>query len=122
MLAALSDGIRSGKSLVEQPVALPHSGAELGTRAARRHTVADNLQRLRGALMHRVFISTNDMARPDYWLHHPTSAEDLGAMGEALKEGVAVTLHGPGGVELPAALRFQAEVNCWVAYPTRRPV
>ena len=67
--------------------------------------------------MHRVFIATDDMARSDYWLHHPCSVADLAAMGEALKEGVAVTLYGPAGGELAAVLRFQAEVNCWVAYP-----
>ena len=68
--------------------------------------------------MHRVFIDT-DSARLDYWLHHPRSVADLGAMGEALTEGVVVTLHSPTGGEVTAALRFQAEVNCWVAYPVR---
>ena len=67
--------------------------------------------------MHRVFIPTDDTARPDYWLHHPRSVADLDAMGEALVECVAVTLYGPAGAELAAVLRFQAEVNCWVAYP-----
>jgi hypothetical protein len=67
--------------------------------------------------MHRVFIPTDDSTRPDYWLHHPRSVADLTAMGEALTEGVTVTLYRPAGVETPAVLRFQAEVNCWVAYP-----
>jgi hypothetical protein len=73
--------------------------------------------------MHRVFIPTDSADGPDHWLHHPRSIADLTAMGEALTEGVIVTLHGPAGVETPAALRFQAEVNCWVAYPhvRRRP-
>ncbi len=69
--------------------------------------------------MHRVFIETDNTAKPDYWLHHPRSVTDLAAMGEALVEGAQVTLHGPAGQALAAVLRFQAEVNCWVAYPLR---
>jgi hypothetical protein len=69
--------------------------------------------------MHRVFIETDNAAKPDYWLHHPKSVADLEAMGEALAEGARVILHGPAGEELMAVLRFQAEVNCWVAYPAR---
>ena len=69
--------------------------------------------------MHRVSIAASDMTRLDYWLHHPRSVADLAAMGEALGEGVSVILCGPDGDELPAELRFQAEVNCWVAYPVR---
>jgi hypothetical protein len=68
--------------------------------------------------MHRVFIATDDMARPDYWLHHPRSVGDLRAMGDALEEGVTVALYSPGGSEIRALLRQQVEVNCWVAYPT----
>ena len=70
--------------------------------------------------MYRLFIATADMTRLDYWLHHPRTAADLRAMGEALEDGAAVMLCGPDGDELPAQLRFQVEVNCWVAYPTRR--
>jgi hypothetical protein len=69
--------------------------------------------------MHRVFITTNDRTRPDYWLHDPRSAADLRAMGEALEDGAIVALRGPDGGETLALLRFQVEVNCWVAYPTR---
>jgi hypothetical protein len=68
--------------------------------------------------MHRIFVA-HDTTRPDIWLHHPRSVADLNAMGEALTEGARVTLHGPDGDERPAILRFQAEVNCWVAYPAR---
>jgi hypothetical protein len=71
--------------------------------------------------MRRVFIATNDAARTDFWLHDPRSVADLAAIGDALKEGVAVTLQTPNGTALPAQLRFQAEVNCWVAYPVRVP-
>lgn len=70
---------------------------------------------------HRVFIAARDMTRLDYWLHHPRSVADLRAMGDALDEGAKVILCGPDGDELPAELRFQVEVNCWVAYPVRRP-
>jgi hypothetical protein len=42
-------------------------------------------------------------------------------MGKALEEGAKVILFGPDGDELPAELRFQVEVNCWVAYPVRGP-
>ena len=69
--------------------------------------------------MPSVFIPTNDATRADYWLHDPRSVADLEAMGDALREGVAVTLQTPNGAALPAQLRFQAEVNCWVAYPVR---
>jgi len=69
--------------------------------------------------MHRVFIETDNTAKADYWLHHPRSGADLEAMGETLADGVRVILHGPAGGELIAILRFQAEVNCWVAYPVR---
>ena len=69
--------------------------------------------------MHRVFVETDNAAKPDYWLHHPRSVADLHAMGDALAEGARVTLRGPAGGELAAVLRFQAEVNCWVAYPLR---
>lgn len=71
------------------------------------------------APMHRVFIAAGDMDRLDYWLHHPRSKADLAAMGEALAEGARVILCGPDGDERPAELRFQVEVNCWVAYPVR---
>lgn len=70
--------------------------------------------------MPRIFIPTDDMARPDHWLHHPRSVADLEALGPALQAGVTVTLVGPGGGEQPAVLRFQDEVNCWIAYPTRQ--
>jgi hypothetical protein len=66
-----------------------------------------------------VFVATDDVSRLDYWLHHPRAVSDLEAMGEALEDGVAVTLYGPAGGEQPAMLRFQAEVNCWIAYPLR---
>lgn len=67
--------------------------------------------------MHRVFIATDDASRPDYWLHHPRSVRDLEAMGEAARDGARVTLYGTGAIELSAVLHFQAEVNCWIAYP-----
>lgn len=70
--------------------------------------------------MHRVFIPTDDLTRHDHWLHHPRSIEDLTALGPALKSGDAVTLVTPNGAELPAVLRFQDEVNCWIAYPAPR--
>lgn len=69
--------------------------------------------------MHRVFIPTNDPSRPDHWLHHPRSVADLSAMGDALIEGAAVRLYGAGGDEVDATLHFQAELNCWIAYPVR---
>ena len=69
--------------------------------------------------MHRIF-APHDTTRPDIWLHHPRSVADLAAMGEALADGALVTLQGPDGAEQTAVLRFQAEVNCWVAYPARR--
>ena len=40
-------------------------------------------------------------------------------MGESLREGMRVRLCRLGVFELEAELRFQAEVNCWVAYPRR---
>jgi hypothetical protein len=69
--------------------------------------------------MRRIFIATDDLTRPDYWLHHPRSVADLEAMGEARKSGAAVTLYGPSGSQLAATLHFQDEVNCWIAYPAR---
>jgi hypothetical protein len=69
--------------------------------------------------MHRVFIATDDLTRPDYWLHHPRSVADLAAMGAGLAAGAPVTLCAPGGGQLAATLHFQAEVNCWIAYPAR---
>jgi hypothetical protein len=52
-------------------------------------------------------------------MHDARSLADLEAMGSALDEGVVVTLYGPEGGEWAAVLRFQAEVNCWIAYPVR---
>ena len=69
--------------------------------------------------MHRVFIAATDASRREYWLHHPRSEADLAAMGEALVEGAGVLLCDTDGAKVPARLSFQAEVNCWVAYPTR---
>lgn len=69
--------------------------------------------------MHRVFIPNDDPDRLDYWLHDRQSEGDLAAMGEDLREGVRVRLWRPGEFEIEAELRFQAEVNCWVAYPVR---
>ena len=69
--------------------------------------------------MHRVFIASDNPDRLDYWLHDRRSEADLEAMGEDLREGVRVLLYRPGAFEIGAVLRFQAEVNCWVAYPVR---
>ncbi len=66
-----------------------------------------------------IYIPTDDLTRHDYWLHHPRSVADLDAMGPALQAGAPVTLRAPGGATLPATLHFQAEVNCWIAYPAR---
>ena len=69
--------------------------------------------------MHNIFIPTDDLSRPDYWLHHPRSVADLEAMGETLAAAAPVTLCAPGGATLPATLHFHDEVNCWIAYPAR---
>ena len=69
--------------------------------------------------MHRVFIASDDPDRLDYWLHDRRSEDDLGAMGDDLRDGVRVIVCRPGVFEIEAELRFQAEVNCWVAYPMR---
>jgi len=68
-----------------------------------------------------VFVPTDDDVRPDYWMHDARSLADLDAMGDALADGVRVVLYGPAGRQWPAVLRFQAEVNCWIAYPARKP-
>ncbi len=68
--------------------------------------------------MHHIHIPTEDLARLDHWLHHPHAVADLAAMGEALVEGARVVLQTPAGAERAARLHFQAEVNCWIAYPT----
>ena len=68
-------------------------------------------------VLHRVRIVTGDAGRLDHWLHHSHSLADLEAMGEDLAEGVRVLLCRPGVFETVAELRFQHEVNCWVAYP-----
>ena len=39
--------------------------------------------------------------------------------GSVLAAGAVVTLCAPGGATLAATLHFQAEVNCWIAYPRR---
>jgi hypothetical protein len=41
-------------------------------------------------------------------------------MGDGLVEGLRVRLVSPGGLDLEDELRFQHEVNCWIAYPVRR--
>ena len=69
--------------------------------------------------MHRIHIPSDDLARHDYWLHHPGSVADLEAMGPALEPGAAVTLVTPNGGEQLATLHFPTEVNCWIAYPSR---
>jgi hypothetical protein len=67
--------------------------------------------------LHRVTVVTGDAGRLDHWLHSRRSVADLEAMGEDLREGVRVLLCRPGVFETVAELRFQHEVNCWVAYP-----
>ena len=69
--------------------------------------------------MHRVFIRARDEPRLDHWLHDPRSVADLGTIGNTLVEGLRVALYDDAGQEQVAELRFQAEVNCWVAYPVR---
>ncbi|OXE37322.1 MAG: hypothetical protein CGW95_02210 [Phenylobacterium zucineum] len=68
--------------------------------------------------MHRIFVPCAEFDRLDYWLHHPRSVEDLHAMGDDLAAGVRIMLYNPAGEDRPARLRFQEEINCWVAYPT----
>ncbi len=68
----------------------------------------------------QIFVPSADSTRMEIWLHHPRSVDDLAEMGGALCEGVAVVLRDPKGEALEATLRFQAEVNCWTAYPLRR--
>lgn len=67
--------------------------------------------------MHEVYVPTVQPDRRDYWLHHPRSVSDLDLLGDSLIAGLVVTLQSPDGAQQPARLEFQAEVNCWVAYP-----
>jgi len=70
--------------------------------------------------MYTIHIPTDDLTRLDYWLHDPQAVADLQSMGSDLDGGVHVMLCSPSGSTVVASLSFQAEVNCWVAYPVRR--
>ena len=67
----------------------------------------------------QIFVPSADPTRMEIWLHHPRSVDDLAEIGGALREGIVVTLRDPTSRTLEATLRFQAEVNCWTAYPLR---
>ena len=67
----------------------------------------------------RIRLATDNPNKPDYWLHDARAGEDLAAMGDCLSDDARVLLVRPGVFELEAVLRFQHEVNVWVAYPVR---
>ena len=66
----------------------------------------------------RVFFDTNAAGMTQgYWLGFDQSRKDLEALGDALCDGLRVTIYMPDEVEMDATLSFDSTDSVWCAEP-----